>query len=223
MFVLQDCSICLEDFDEERSPYNISCACPNCRAPIDQSKIQRVLCSLYEPPALPTSAQSDAERSLWAEISSVIDSAEEHEQRKLLVQNYSRLAVCRAGFSVNARVALEALRLLVEVENRNHASEANTRNQVLLEARQGGIRANSMYQFVEKLRFLALDVLRKASPTESYPMRIWLLLASLPMIFIAAILVGLAPSSSPTTQVMLNTPLAPDIPVQYDSYFVKLF
>lgn len=133
MYVLQDCSICYEDYTAARGPYTIPCGtrflslpvlsnlivsllghvfcrpclrslgstsstCPHCRVPFSQSRVRKVICTLQDP-VPSTSAPSEAERIMWQAISSAIESAEEHEQRGLLIRSNSRQAMRESGFS----------------------------------------------------------------------------------------------------------------------------
>ncbi|KAF8601664.1 hypothetical protein BDV93DRAFT_545741 [Ceratobasidium sp. AG-I] len=133
MFVLQDCSICLDDYDPQRTPHCIPCghafclpcldslsasssSCPYCRAAFDRNSIRKVVCTYQDPPAPSSTALSQAEETIWQSISSTVESSNDHERRRLIVQDNSRLAAREAGFSVNLLVALDVLRLLVDVE-----------------------------------------------------------------------------------------------------------
>ncbi|KAF8601673.1 hypothetical protein BDV93DRAFT_545747 [Ceratobasidium sp. AG-I] len=131
MFVLQDCSICLEDYDIQRTPHMISCGhvfcrpclvslsayssnCPHCRAPFTVNNINKIVCTYQDPPA-----PSEAEAIMWQAIVSAVELTEDREQRKVLVQRNPRQATQEAGFSENLLIALDLMRVLVEVEGAN--------------------------------------------------------------------------------------------------------
>lgn len=71
---------------------------------------------------------------MWEAISSAVKSADDHKQRKLLVRDESRLATKEAGFSQNLLVALDVMRLLVEVESANLGLSQNMETSRALEA-----------------------------------------------------------------------------------------
>ena len=73
--------------------------CPNCRASFGRKSIRRVVCTLQDSPTLDAGTLSEAETMMWQEIESAVESVDEHEQRKSLVRDNSKLAVREAGFS----------------------------------------------------------------------------------------------------------------------------
>ncbi|KAF8601658.1 hypothetical protein BDV93DRAFT_524607 [Ceratobasidium sp. AG-I] len=135
-FVLQDCSVCFEEYDAHRIPHSISCGhvfcrpcldslvasapnCPNCRTSFGRKSIRKVVCATQDSPALDASTLSETETIMWQEIESAVESMDENEHRKSLVRDNSKLAAQEAGFSKNMLVALDIMRLLVQVENKN--------------------------------------------------------------------------------------------------------
>lgn len=73
--------------------------CPNCRAPSDRSMIRKLVCTYQDPPTPNAPAPSEAERMVWQSISSTIEPANDHNQRRLLVRDNSKQFVQGAGFS----------------------------------------------------------------------------------------------------------------------------
>ena len=57
------------------------------------------MCADQGPPTLDTMTLPETEMILWHAIESAVESADAPEQRKLLVQDYSKEAVRQAGFS----------------------------------------------------------------------------------------------------------------------------
>ncbi|GAB1526657.1 hypothetical protein RhiTH_009829 [Rhizoctonia solani] len=100
MFVLQECSICFEDYDAERQPYSIPCE----REPNSQSS------SAQEP---------EAEVLMWQALQSAIESPDDSKQRKSITQNNPESALLAAGMPKNILTALNMMRLLVEAEEKN--------------------------------------------------------------------------------------------------------
>ncbi|KAF8601661.1 hypothetical protein BDV93DRAFT_230849 [Ceratobasidium sp. AG-I] len=165
MFILQDCSICFEDYGALRIPHSISCGhvfchpcldslvtsspnCPNCRALFGRKSIRKVVCTFQDPPTLDASTLSEAEMMMWQEIESAVESEDAHEQRRSLIRDNSTIVVQQAGFSKNVLVALDVMRLLVQVESTNrsmsatYAVEESLRDRItFLEARLNGTRA----------------------------------------------------------------------------------
>ncbi|KAF8601672.1 hypothetical protein BDV93DRAFT_230966 [Ceratobasidium sp. AG-I] len=169
MFVLQDCSICFEDYDSQRNPYTISCGhvfcrpcldslvsssstCPHCRMAFGRKTIRKVICTLQDPAGLSRSATSEAETTMWEALSGSIESLDEYEQRRLLVQNNSRSSLQEADFSGNLLVALDVMRFLVGLESTNlemghsmdaaRAIEESLRDRIaFLEAQLSGTKA----------------------------------------------------------------------------------
>ncbi|KAG8697766.1 hypothetical protein FRC08_006336 [Ceratobasidium sp. 394] len=139
MFVLQECSICFEDFDNERNPHSIPCghvfcrpcleslastpSCPNCRTSYTPDSIRKVVCTHQDQNESSTSGptESEAETLMWQAIKSAVETPNEYEQRKSLVTHNSSDSVREAGMSANLIVALEVLRMLVKTEQRNHS------------------------------------------------------------------------------------------------------
>ncbi|KAG8737739.1 hypothetical protein FRC10_007874, partial [Ceratobasidium sp. 414] len=143
MFILQECSICFEDFDNERNPHSIPC--PNCRTFYSAQTIRKVVCTQQESPPV----ESEEETLLWQAIKSTVETPNEDEQRKSLVKHNSLESVREAGMSANLLIALAVLRMLVEAEQQIHAlkDEADTAQAVeeslcdhisTLEAQLGG-------------------------------------------------------------------------------------
>ncbi|KAG8737740.1 hypothetical protein FRC10_007875 [Ceratobasidium sp. 414] len=134
MFVLQECSICFEDFENERNPHSIP-----------TQSIRKVVCTQQESPPV----ESEEETLLWQAIKSAVETPNEDEQRKSLVKHNSLESVREAGMSANLLIALAVLRMLVEAEQQIHAlkDEADTAQAVeeslcdhisTLEAQLGG-------------------------------------------------------------------------------------
>ncbi|KAG8723287.1 hypothetical protein FRC09_003941 [Ceratobasidium sp. 395] len=143
MFVLQDCSICFEDFDNDRCPHSIPCGnlghvfcrpclesltsspnCPNCRTTFTAESIRKVVCTQQdqnETSAAPARAESEGETLMWQAIQSAVETSNEYEQRKSLVRNNSAESVREAAMSANLIIALDVLRMLLETERRNHS------------------------------------------------------------------------------------------------------
>ncbi|KAF8601662.1 hypothetical protein BDV93DRAFT_545739 [Ceratobasidium sp. AG-I] len=153
MFVLQDCSICFEDYNALRIPHSISCGhvfcrpcldslvtstpnCPNCRASFVRDSIRKVVCAHQDPPTLDASTSSEAEMMMWQEIASAAEAVDDYERRKSLVRDNPTIAVQEAGFSKNMVVALDVMRLLVQIESKNgstgvaHAIEESLRDRI---------------------------------------------------------------------------------------------
>ncbi|KAG8730973.1 hypothetical protein FRC10_002150 [Ceratobasidium sp. 414] len=138
MFVIQECSICFEDFDNERNPHShIFCrpcldslisspSCPNCRTSYTAESIRKVVCTLQDQSESSTSAptETESETLMWQAIKSAVETPDEYEQRKSLVTHNSSESVREAGMSAmekkNLLVALEVLQMLVKTEQRNH-------------------------------------------------------------------------------------------------------
>ncbi|KAG8737743.1 hypothetical protein FRC10_007878 [Ceratobasidium sp. 414] len=123
MFVLQECSICFEDFDNERNPHSplspsvqhdnptalpghVFCRpclnslastsrCPNCRTSYAAQSIRKVVCAQQES----TPAESEEEMLMWQAIKSAAEASNEYEQRKSLVTHNSLETVRGAGMS----------------------------------------------------------------------------------------------------------------------------
>ncbi|KAJ1300012.1 hypothetical protein OPQ81_011846 [Rhizoctonia solani] len=139
MFVLQECSICFEDYDAERQPHSIPCGhvfcqpcleslvstspqCPNCRVSYESNSIRKVICTLQEQGSsnhTSTAEDSEAETLMWQAIQSAIESPQDLKQRKSVVQNNPQDALLAAGMPKNVVTALEMMRLLVQVEENN--------------------------------------------------------------------------------------------------------
>ncbi|KAG8737746.1 hypothetical protein FRC10_007881 [Ceratobasidium sp. 414] len=134
MFILQECSICFEDFDNERNPHTIPCGhvfchpclnsliytpnCPNCRKSYSAESIRKVVCVQQES----VLAESEEETLMWQAIKSAVETPNEDEQRKSLVKHNSLESVREAGMSAlqNLIIALDVLRMLVEAEQQIH-------------------------------------------------------------------------------------------------------
>ncbi|CAE6468480.1 unnamed protein product [Rhizoctonia solani] len=137
MFVLQDCSICFEDYDAERQPHSIPCGhvfcqpcleslvstspqCPNCRVSYASASIRKVICTLQDEQPTGSAAQdSEAEGLMWQAIQSAIESPEDLKQRKSVVHNNPHDALLASGMSKNVLTALAIMGLLVQVEEKN--------------------------------------------------------------------------------------------------------
>ncbi|KAF8601667.1 hypothetical protein BDV93DRAFT_230931 [Ceratobasidium sp. AG-I] len=169
MFVLQDCSICFENYDARRNPYSISCGhifcrscldtlssssptCPHCRKPFSHGSIRKVMCALQESSAQGSRTIPEAEVIVLEAIASSITSTGGPEQRKSLVQSNPKLSMQETGFPESLLIALDVVRLLVDVESRNAelshkmdsacAVEESLRDQIsLLEAQINETRA----------------------------------------------------------------------------------
>ncbi|KAF8601657.1 hypothetical protein BDV93DRAFT_230815 [Ceratobasidium sp. AG-I] len=165
MFVLHDCSVCFEDFDALRIPHSITCGhvfcrpcldslvasapnCPNCRASFGRKSIRKVVCALQDPPTIDAGTLSETEMMMWQEIEGAVEFEDAHEQRRSLVRDNSKENVLEAGFSENLLIALDVMRLLVQVESANHdmsathAVEESLRDRItFLEAQLNGTKA----------------------------------------------------------------------------------
>ncbi|KAH7329752.1 hypothetical protein B0J17DRAFT_679547 [Rhizoctonia solani] len=134
MFVLQECSICFEDYDAERQPHSIPCGhvfcqpcleslistsphCPNCRVSYASASIRKVICTLQEQES--SGQESEAEGLMWQAIQSAIESPEDLKQRKSVVHNNPHDALLAAGMSKNVLTALAMMELLVQAEEKN--------------------------------------------------------------------------------------------------------
>ncbi|KAG9118632.1 hypothetical protein FRC07_006753 [Ceratobasidium sp. 392] len=136
MFVLQECSICFEDFDNDRGPHSIPCGhvfcrpcldslistpnCPNCRTGYTSEAIRKVVCAQQEQNESRTS-ESEGETLMWQAIQSSVETPEDHEQRKTLVKHNSPQSVRETGMSANLLIALDVLQMLVKIEQRSHS------------------------------------------------------------------------------------------------------
>lgn len=60
--------------------------------------IRKIICAYQDPP-VPSSTLSEAEKIMWQAISIAVDSANDYEERGLIVRSNSRLAAQEAGFS----------------------------------------------------------------------------------------------------------------------------
>ncbi|KAG8686803.1 hypothetical protein FRC08_012316 [Ceratobasidium sp. 394] len=134
MFVLQECSICFEDFDNDRNPFSIPCGhvfchpclnslvdapkCPNCRRSFAAGSIRRVVCAQQESGM---SAECEEETVMWQAIKNAVEAPNEYEQRKSLVKHNPLATVRQAGMSAKLLIVLTVLRMLVEAEQRIHA------------------------------------------------------------------------------------------------------
>ncbi|CAE7083898.1 unnamed protein product [Rhizoctonia solani] len=141
MFVLQDCSICFEDYDAERQPHSIPCGhvfcqpcleslastspqCPNCRASYEPASIRKVICNLQDQTSSGTGSaaqESEAETLMWQAIQSATESPQDLEQRKSIIQNNAEDALLAAGMNKNVLTSLAMMRLLVQVEENNRS------------------------------------------------------------------------------------------------------
>jgi len=134
MFVLQDCSICFEDYNLQRTPHNISCGhvfcrtcldslivsspnCPHCRVAFDCSAIRKVICTYQDPPPS-FGVPSDAESIMRQSIINTAESTNDHEQRGIFVRDLSRMSLLGAE---SLEDPLEVMRSLAEAENTNRA------------------------------------------------------------------------------------------------------
>ncbi|KAB5588800.1 Zinc finger, C3HC4 type (RING finger) protein [Ceratobasidium theobromae] len=138
MFVLQECSICFEDFAAELTPHSISCGhvfcqpclqslgsssrtCPVCREPFQSTSIRKVICTFQEDPA--GTQESESEALMWQAIHSAVESPNESDQRKSLVQNNSEANMTAENMSKNICAALSIMRILVQVEEKSSSLE----------------------------------------------------------------------------------------------------
>ncbi|KAF8601660.1 hypothetical protein BDV93DRAFT_509913 [Ceratobasidium sp. AG-I] len=139
--------------------------CPHCRASLGTHSIRKVVCPQQNSSALEASTQSNAERIMWQAIKGAVESTSGYEQRRSLVRDYTRLAVRGPEFSGNVFVALETMRLLVEVESMNrelhhkieasYAFEESLRDRVsFLEMQLNGMRGESGLQDLEEIEIL---------------------------------------------------------------------
>ncbi|CAE6443162.1 hypothetical protein ACGC1H_004996 [Rhizoctonia solani] len=139
MFVLQECSICFEDYDAERQPHSIPCGhvfcqpcldslvstspqCPNCRVSYASASIRKVICNLQDQDSSgPESAaqKSEAETLMWQAIESAVESPQDLKQCKSIVQNNPEDALLAAGMNKNVLTSLTLMRLLVQAEEKN--------------------------------------------------------------------------------------------------------
>ncbi|KAF8601652.1 hypothetical protein BDV93DRAFT_585099 [Ceratobasidium sp. AG-I] len=135
-------------------------SCPNCRALFGRKSIRKVVCTLQDPPTLDASTLSEAEMMMWQTIESAVESLDEHEQRRSLIRDNSKEAVRETGFSRNLLVALDVMRLLVQVESTNRslgaarAVEESLRDRIsFYEAQVSGTKAtvSSNIQDIQKV------------------------------------------------------------------------
>ena len=132
MFVLQDCSICFEEYDAQLVPHSISCGtyllhppasnltvllghifcrpcldslpissprCPHCRAHFVRTSIRKIICESRVRQTSSSNMPSEAEKIMWQTISHTMDSENDQERRRQIVQNNSRSATRELGFS----------------------------------------------------------------------------------------------------------------------------
>lgn len=142
MFVLQECTICFEDFGPERYPYSIPCGhvfcnpcleslldvlstagCPNCRTPYTSDSIRKLICPLQDPAPNVHSDELEAETLMWGAIHSAAESPRDHEQRKSLIEHNPPESMMAAGMSARTMATVSVMSLLVEVEERNRSLE----------------------------------------------------------------------------------------------------
>ncbi|CAE6461536.1 unnamed protein product [Rhizoctonia solani] len=139
MFVLQECSICFEDYDAERQPHSIPCGhvfcqpcleslvstspqCPNCRVSYASVSIRKVICTFQDRESgsqTSVAQEPEAEALMWQAMQSAIESPNDSKQRKSIAQNNPESALLAAGMPKNILTALNMMRLLVEVEENN--------------------------------------------------------------------------------------------------------
>ncbi|CAE6437339.1 unnamed protein product [Rhizoctonia solani] len=138
MYVLQECSICFEDYDADRQPHSIPCGhvfcqscleslvstspqCPNCRVSYASASIRKVICNLQDQDSTRQSAaqESEAEALMWQAIQSALESPQDLTQRKSIVQNNPDDALLATGMNKNVLTSLALMRFLVQVEEKN--------------------------------------------------------------------------------------------------------
>ncbi|KAG9085005.1 hypothetical protein FS749_004762 [Ceratobasidium sp. UAMH 11750] len=135
MFILQECSVCFEDFDDTRNPYSIPCGhvfcrpcldtlrstqnCPNCRAVYTTRSVRQVVCPQQDEPSTSAPTESEAETLIWQAIQSSVEAPDQYEQRKSLVIHNPPESVREAGMSGNLLTALDTLQMTVTTEERN--------------------------------------------------------------------------------------------------------
>ncbi|KAG9091336.1 hypothetical protein FS749_016622 [Ceratobasidium sp. UAMH 11750] len=134
MFVLQECSVCFEDFDDTRNPYSIPCHvfcrpcldtlrstqnCPNCRAVYTTRSVRKVVCPQQDEPSTSAPTESEAEALIWQAIQNSVEAPDQYEQRKSLVIHNPPESVREAGMSGNLLTALDTLQMTVTTEERN--------------------------------------------------------------------------------------------------------
>ncbi|KAG9091337.1 hypothetical protein FS749_016623 [Ceratobasidium sp. UAMH 11750] len=140
MYVIQDCTICLLDFDVERKPYCTPCGhvfckqclhaaltrspiCPTCRESCPTNAVHKIVCAHQDRPQ-PDSAHSShrherIEEPAWQEISVAIRSGSRYEQRVELVRRNPPPTAYKPGVTTPLNVAMDTMRLLVQVEKSN--------------------------------------------------------------------------------------------------------
>ncbi|CEL63586.1 hypothetical protein RSOLAG1IB_10874 [Rhizoctonia solani AG-1 IB] len=137
MFVLQECSICFEDYDAERQPHSIPCGhvfcqpcldslvstspqCPNCRVSYASVSIRKVICTFQEQESTnQTNVTPEAEALMWQAMQSAIESPNDLKQCKSITQNNPESDLLTAGMPKSIFTALNMMRLLVELDEKN--------------------------------------------------------------------------------------------------------
>lgn len=149
MFVLRECSVCLEDFDAERVPYNIPCghvfcrpclyairatpSCPNCRTTYSFNSIRKIVCE-NESSNESKLATSERECLMWQAIQSSVETPGDYEQRKTLVQHNSPQSLRQQKMSEGIVISLDVLHKLVKTEQQIHSLKDKASDAAAIEA-----------------------------------------------------------------------------------------